>query len=91
MAFVENLAEFFDTDDFAHAATVDGVEVLGYFDSEFVEVNGVESKRPIFMCATSDVSGVTHADPVVYDATNYEIVGIQHDGTGVTVLVLSTI
>lgn len=89
MAFTETIADFFSTDDFAVAATYDGSTVNGIFDHEYVEVENVEGERPVFLCASSDVSGAAHGESITIEGTAYTIAGIQPDGTGLTLLILS--
>lgn len=80
---------FFSTDDFGVAGTYDGsTTVNGIFDSDYVEINGVEAKRPVFMCKASEVSGVVHGKTLVANSKSYVVRGVQPDGTGLTMLVL---
>jgi len=80
---------FFNTDDFGVAGTYDGsTTVNGILDSDYVEIAGVEAKRPVFMCLASDVSGVVHGKTLTANSTSYVVRGVQPDGTGLTMLVL---
>lgn len=97
MAFTEDIDAFFDTDDFATAATYtpDGGSpstVKGIFDDEyFDEVGGsvgIEGSQPRFMCKLEDVSDVSQGDALSVNGISYQIVNVQKDGTGVVILVL---
>ena len=93
MAFTENIAEFFDADDFAVTATWNLTSVKGIFNNEyFDEIGpgpGVESSNPVFICATADVTGIAEGDDITINGTTYKVVGPpQPDGTGVMTLQL---
>lgn len=71
------------------AACVFGAAVFTAIpDSGFVEVNGVEDMHPLLHCRTADVSTLAHGDSGTVVGVAYSIVGIQPDGTGMTVLLL---
>ena len=88
MAFAEGLADFFDTDGFAIVATFDGNDVTGILDKEYVEIEGIESNRPVFLCASSDVSGYSRGAVIVASGITYTLVTKEQDGTGVTMVVM---
>lgn len=79
---------FLDTDDFAVTATIDGSSVDGIFDHEFVEAAGFSGERPVFLCRTSDVSGVSEGVTVTVNSTSYTLRVIESDGTGFSRLIL---
>lgn len=63
------------------------------FDKEYVGVdaNGqvsVESNNPMVICKASDVSDADHAATLAISGTTYNVVGVQPDGTGFTILML---
>ena len=84
-------AEFLNTDDFAVVATYQGASINGIFGNEFVEINGIESSRPIFLATAADVPDDPHGNTIVIDSINYLIVGHQPDGTGLITLILETV
>ena len=87
--FAEDLSLFFNSSDFAVAAVFRGTTIVkGILGSAYVEVNGVESSKPAFTCALSDVEGVMHSDSLVIESIEYKIVAVKPDGTGIAVLVL---
>ena len=59
-------------------------EIIG--DSEV----GIIEDVPKFHCKTSDVSDAVFDDTLVVNSTTYKIKKIEPDGTGMTVLHLST-
>ena len=82
-----NTDEFADTATFTHGGAPSSVK--GIFDNEFITAQGVETLTPVFRCATTDVSTAVHGDTLVISGTTYYIIGIQPDGTGITLLILS--
>ena len=76
--FKENFNEFFDSDEMADDARIGTALVTGIFESQFVEVNGIEGVRPVFTCAAKDVVNLGQ----------YKVAGVQPDGTGLTSLIL---
>lgn len=97
MAFTEDLDRFFGLrgSSFAVTATIDGNSVTGIFDHEFVTIEDglaqVEAEKPVFTCATSDVSAIDHGDTCTVNGTNYLVVSNQPDGTGVSKLLLEEV
>lgn len=101
MAFVENLAAFFGTAEFAVYAMLDGVEVVGIFDNAYELEDmggGVSASGPAFTLPSSSVPspvvGLTlapHPDPDkgTIPAT-YKVAEPMPDGSGVTKLRLRT-
>ena len=63
------------------------------FDKPYVGVDAagevvVESTNPTCLCRTSDVSDADHAATIEVDSVTYNVVGVQPDGTGFTILEL---
>lgn len=87
------LAIFFETDDFAVAATYNGGTVNGIFDKEYLELDSGGTvafavNQPRFQCATADVANAAEGDAITISGTSYIVRVVQDDGTGVTTLVL---
>jgi hypothetical protein len=85
MDFVEDLAPFFSG--FATDATLDGEDVRGILDTSYHDALGnlVEGYAPIFTLPTAD-AGVSHGVDLVVNGATYKVVGVEPDGTGITVL-----
>ena len=83
--------EFLNTDDFALVATYQGASIDGIFWDQFVEINGIESSRPTFLTAATNIPDDPHDNTIVIDSINYLIVGHQPDGTGLVTLILETV
>lgn len=98
-------AAFLDIDEFGLAATItiggSPAAVNGILTTAFAEAladiaTGVESEMPIFKCASADVTGVDHNDPItVVDeddvSTDYIVIGVEPSGDGMTRLLLQEV
>lgn len=97
MTFKDDLTDdlniFIDEDEFAVDVILNSVTIQGIFDNEFLvavegEV-GVETTSPQAQFKTTDVSSAVHGDIMTIDSVDYNIIGIQPDGTGMTLILLS--
>lgn len=88
MPMTEDFTAFFNSVEHGTEATYSAATVIGIMEDQFVEVNGVESTRPTFLCAASDVSGISHGSSITINAIIYSVVGHQSDGTGLILLIL---
>lgn len=70
-------------------ATIGEGSAVGVLESDYAEVQGIESRNPIFTCRTADVASVVHGTAITIDGTSYTVRSRQDDGTGITALVLS--
>lgn len=89
MPFTEDMSAYFRTADFGTAAVYSGsgATINGVLDAEYLEPMGrVQASTPVFACATADVASATHGQTLTIGATVYKIVGVEPDGTGMTVL-----
>jgi hypothetical protein len=98
MAFwvANDLTEMFDTDAFGTASTYtaagqSAVTINGSLRTEYIEIEGVETSAPIFVCATTDVSSAAHGDLLTSDSVAYTVRGVQDSGYGTTMLILETV
>lgn len=93
MAFVENLAAFFGTAEFAVDATLGGVAVVGIFDSNYELEDmggGVSASGPAFTLPSSSVPSPVIGLSLVIGAATYKVAEPMPDGSGVTKLRLRT-
>jgi hypothetical protein len=89
MAFVEDLAGFFDVAGFAVAALYNGATTVnGIFDAVYTEPLGnyVEGSGPIFQCPAADVPSIAQGDTFLINARTYKVRGVEPDGTGIVLL-----
>jgi hypothetical protein len=59
------------------------------FRKDFIVVEGVETYAPQAICLSEDIEGITHDDTITINPIEYNIIGIQPDSNGMTVLILS--
>ena len=93
-----DLAGYFDTNANGSAATItidgSGSSIDVIFNKEFFEIPGnevgVQSSPPVFYCRSSDVTNVEQGDTIQVDSITYNIVSVEPDNTGVTVLIGET-
>lgn len=91
-AVMTELAEFFDTEDFAVAATIPGGrKLLVLFDALYTDALNVDSASPAAFCTSADAAGLGLDDQITIDGTTYRIIGVQPDGAGITTLRLHTL
>jgi len=86
--FTEDFSEFFISDEMADDATIGADTVAGIFESQFVEVNGIEGVRPVFTCEAAKVANIAHITTIKVKDYTYKVAGIQPDGTGLTSIIL---
>lgn len=79
-----NIDSFFT--DFAVPATIRGRQVPVIFDEQYIDVLGAESGQPAATCESAMVEDVEQDDDMQVNGRTFRIIGVQPDGTGVTVL-----
>lgn len=86
--FTEDLTAFFDTDDFAVAATLQGsaTPVNVIFDAAHLEALGVSSANPVALCNAADVADDDIGKTLTIDAVVYPIRDRQPWDDGAMVL-----
>lgn len=92
MAFTENLSVFFNTDDFAVPATLNGSTINGIFNDENREAldGEVYSQMATFDCRESDLSASNIGDTLAITGEgSFVIREVMPDGTGTTKAMLS--
>ena len=67
---------------------VDGNEVTGIFNNNYVDPFNVETMATMFFCKVSDVEYVKHEDIVIDGLKVYMVRGVQPDGNGMVRLIL---
>lgn len=100
MAFAENFAQFFDTDEFAGEAvftrggeTVATAAVIFNGPSHQVSVyeTGVEEPAPFLLAASASVAAVKRRDAAAVNGAVHVVERIEPDGTGLTKLYLAEV
>ncbi len=89
----DDLDIFLDDNEFAANVILNSVTIQGIFDNEFLEAvegeMGVETTIPQVMVKSSDIASAVHGDTMTINSVVYNIIGIQPDGTGMTLILLS--
>jgi hypothetical protein len=84
---------FLDNEEFAVDITYNAGTIQGIFDAEFSSAvegeMGIESTVPQVQVKTTDVPGIAHNATMTINTIVYNVIGIQPDGTGMTLLLLS--
>ncbi len=84
---------FLNSAEFAVDITYNAATIQGIFDAEFSSAvegeMGIESTDTQAFVKTSDVSSATHGETMTINSIVYNIIGIQPDGTGMTLILLS--
>jgi hypothetical protein len=80
--------EFFNTDEMAVSALIDGLPVDGIFDRPYIDTQEVSGYQPSLTCRSTDIDNVLEDDPVMIDGVSYRVSGVEPDGTGITKLIL---
>ena len=89
MAFIEDLGEFFSSADFAVDALWAGSTVQVVFESPYSEFEGVASRTSHCWVRDAQVPGISNTQTLQIGSTLYKIMGIEPDGTGVSLVRLS--
>ncbi len=71
-------------------ATIGGSSFDVIFDDDYDEDFAIEASDPQFLCVSADLTtaGGTHGSTVTISGTNYTIINLRPDGTGLTRVVL---
>lgn len=75
MPFQENVNQFFQTGDFAHAASYDGGTIVnGHFDAAYSDPTGsIASVSPMFECPAADIPAAGVGKTLIVDGVTYTI------------------
>lgn len=94
---LEELAEFFEVDEHGTTAnytpsggSASSITVIFRHDYYLEDAGnvGVETQQAVITVQTSKVPGIAHGDLIEIDSTNYNVVGVRPDGTGISEIVL---
>ena len=84
--------DMLNADEFGSVVVFNGNIISGIYDAAYYELIGgdgsVESTTPAVICRSADVTGIKHQDLVNIDGTDYYVVGVKPDGTGMTEIAL---
>jgi hypothetical protein len=84
MALTENMAEFFNSDEFAVSALYNGSTTVNViYDHAYIDTYGTASTNPLITANAADFSSATIGQTLVIESINYKIQSIEPDGTGI--------
>ena len=87
--FSEDFTVYTDPSGLGDIAIIEGEEVWGVFDRQYIEVSGVDGYSPTFLVADDDAGSITKNSTIIsVDLVDYLAVAKQPDGTGMTLLIL---
>lgn len=87
--FAEDLDVFINETTPGYKTLLINYESVGViFDNNYIEEGFTESAVPVFWANTAEMPSLAHGDPVIDEAGDerYEVVNIQPDGSGVTMV-----
>lgn len=90
MPMTEDMADFFDSNEFAITALYNGVTTVKViYDHEYTEQFGAAGTNPFVTADAADFASASKGQAIVLDSTNYTIKTIEPDGTGIVRLELT--
>lgn len=82
-----DLDTFFETADFAETALFGATPIAGIFDNVYSSALDVAGSAPTFTCKSSDASGLNPGtSTLTIRSSSWLVVGVEADGTGVSVV-----
>ncbi len=68
--------------------SVDTKPINGQFSEGFIEINGVESTKPVFICNATDVMSASQGDRLTIGSAEYIVEHAEPTGVGFMALFL---
>jgi hypothetical protein len=83
----DDLDTFLDTADFAEIALSGATPINGIFDNGYASAMGMAGSGPTFTCKSSDATSLNPGtSTLTIRSSSYLVVGVEADGTGMTLL-----
>lgn len=82
MPMTEDFELFFDAEEHGTEVLLDGVAVVGIVQRPYLDVAGMATTAPLFVCPADEAAGVEEGSTLVYGATSYTVRDPKPDGTG---------
>ena len=90
--FAEDLSVYTDPAGTGDTAVVEGSDMYGIFERQYVEVANVEGYYPTFLVDSADADMLTKKETsIVLQDVEYYAVSKRPDGTGMTLIVLEAV
>jgi len=74
--------------DFGVEAEISGKTIVGVFDNQYEDANGMAVQVPVFTVRMIDINDVSRGDKIYIEKTNYTVAEIQDDGQGIAHVIL---
>lgn len=85
--YAEDLDAFLNAADFAETALFGATPIVGIFDNAYGAAFDVAGSTPTFTCKSSDASGLNPGtSTLTIRSSSYLVVGVEADGTGLSVV-----
>ena len=84
----EDFDAFFNSAEHGTEAVYKTTSIVGIFENQYVEVNGVQSLKPTFLVNLTAVPNIKRGNSITIDNVVYKFMFKQDDGTGMTMLIL---
>jgi len=82
-----DLDTFFETSDFAETALFGSTPIAGIFDNAFAAALDIAGSGPVFTCKSSDATGLNPGtSTLTIRSSSYLVIGVEADGTGVSLV-----
>jgi hypothetical protein len=88
---IEDTDIFFNPEEFGVEAIIREKSVAGLMSSVQIISNDVETLKTTFTCTSRFVRGIGHGEKVRIKDQYYQLVGLQPEGSGLTVLILEAV
>ena len=88
MPMTEDMTAFFNTAEHGTTAVYKTTDVVGIFENQYVEINGVQSLKPTFLTAVDSVPNIKRGNYIKINNVDYSFIMSQIDGTGLALLIL---
>lgn len=89
MAMTEDLSVFFDQDDHAVAAVLDGTAISVIFENQYVEAfDGIATRQPVITAPSASFSAADTTSRLTVAGSTYRVRSVQPDGTGISRVLL---
>jgi len=88
MSMTEDYTVFLNSVEHGTAAVYKTTSIVGIFENQYIEVNGVETLAPTFMIDLLSVPNIVRGNTLRINNLEYRVAGKQPDGTGMVLIIL---
>ena len=88
MPMTEDFSAFLNSDEHGTTAVYKTTDVVGIFENQYIEINGVETLSPTFLVNVDAVPNIVRGNTLRISNKEYRVAGKQLDGTGMVLIIL---